>query len=102
MIYYPPDGALLEKLNAAAFVRTENDSNLHYLAGLLPAAAPKLQTVYNGVPLKVNQTARPQVAPPYKILALGRFVIKKGFAFLLEACRLLAQDGLDFHLTRDR
>jgi glycosyltransferase involved in cell wall biosynthesis len=96
---YPPDGALLEKLAAAAFVRTENDSNLHYLAGLLPAAAPKLQTVYNGVPLQVNHTARPEVAPPYKILALGRFVIKKGFAFLLEACHLLAQGGLDFQVT---
>ena len=52
---YPPDGALLEKLAAAAFVRTENDANRHYLAGLLPAAAPKLHTVYNGVPLEVNQ-----------------------------------------------
>ena len=56
---YPPDGALLEKLAAAAFVRTENDANLHYLAGLWPSAAPKLQTIYNGVPLSVNQTARP-------------------------------------------
>jgi colanic acid/amylovoran biosynthesis glycosyltransferase len=96
---YPPDGALLEKLAAAAFVRTENDANLNYLAGLLPSAAPKLQTVYNGVPLTVNQTARPEVTPPFKILALGRFVIKKGFAFLMAACHLLAQGGLDFELT---
>ncbi len=96
---YPPDGALLEKLAAAAFVRTENDANLHYLAGLLPSAAPKLQTIYNGVPLSVNQTARPAVSPPYKILALGRFVVKKGFAVLLEACRFLAQNSLDFQLT---
>ena len=99
---YPPDGALLEKLAAAAFVRTENDANLHYLAGLLPAAAPKLQTIYNGVPLQVNQTARPAVSPPYKILALGRFVVKKGFAFLLEACRLLAQDRIGFSVDPGR
>ena len=39
------------------------------------------------------------ISPPYKILALGRFVVKKGFAVLLEACRLLAQKGLDFQLT---
>jgi colanic acid/amylovoran biosynthesis glycosyltransferase len=96
---YPPDGALLEKLAAAAFVRTENDANLHYLAGLWPSAAPKLQTIYNGVPLSVNPTARPAMSPPYKILALGRFVVKKGFAVLLEACRLLAQKGLEFQLT---
>ena len=61
---YPPDGALIEKLAAAAFVRTENDANRHYLAGLLPAAAPKLHTVYNGVPLEVNKTVRPVVSPP--------------------------------------
>jgi colanic acid/amylovoran biosynthesis glycosyltransferase len=96
---YPPDGALLEKLAAAAFVRTENDANLNYLAGLLPGAASKLHTIYNGVPLSVSQTARPKVSPPFKILALGRFVVKKGFTFLLEACHLLAQQGLDFQLT---
>lgn len=96
---YPPDGALLEKLAAAAFVRTENDANRTYLAGLLPAAAPKLHTVYNGVPLQVNSAARPEISPPFKILALGRFVVKKGFAHLLEACRLLAGQGVDFQLT---
>ena len=96
---YPPDGALLEKLAAAAFVRTENDANRHYLAGLLPAAAPKLHTVYNGVPLQVTKTVRPAFSPPYNLLALGRFVVKKGFADLLQACRLLAQTGLDFQLT---
>jgi colanic acid/amylovoran biosynthesis glycosyltransferase len=96
---YPPDGALLEKLATAAFVRTENDSNLNYLAGLLPSAAGKLETVYNGVPLKVDQIARPENAPPFKLLALGRLVIKKGFAHLVEACHLLAQEGLDFELT---
>ncbi len=96
---YPPDGALLEKLAAAVFVRTENDANRHYLAGLLPAAAPKLHPIYNGVPLEANNAIRPQVSPPFKILALGRFVIKKGFSFLLQACHLLAQAGLDFQLT---
>jgi colanic acid/amylovoran biosynthesis glycosyltransferase len=96
---YPPDGALREKLAAAAFVRTENDANLHYLAGLYPPAAAKLMTVYNGVPLNVKQAARPEAMPPWHILALGRFVIKKGFVFLLEACRLLAEQGWDFHLT---
>lgn len=96
---YPPDGALLEKLADAAFVRTENDANRHYLADLLPAAAPKLHTIYNGVPLKADIVNPPEIAPPYKILALGRFVIKKGFSYLLEACHLLAQAGLDFQLT---
>jgi glycosyltransferase involved in cell wall biosynthesis len=96
---YPPDGALLEKLAAAALVRTENDANRAYLADLLPAAAPKLHTIYNGVPLQVNPAERPAVAPPFQISALGRFVVKKGFACLLEACHLLARQGSDFQLT---
>jgi glycosyltransferase involved in cell wall biosynthesis len=96
---YPPDGALLEKMAAADFIRTDSQINQRYLAGLLPGAAPKIHAIYNGVPLTVNHTARPPVSPPFAILALGRLVVKKGFAVLLEACRLLAENGLDFQLT---
>jgi glycosyltransferase involved in cell wall biosynthesis len=96
---YPPDGALLEKLSAAAFVRTENRSNLRYLTALFPQTAGKLVNIYPGAPMeKVERQAIP-VFPPFRLLAVGRFVRKKGFPLLLEACRLLADQGIDFHLT---
>ena len=43
---YPPDGALREKLSAAAFIRTENRSNLRYLSALFPQTAEKLVNIY--------------------------------------------------------
>lgn len=95
---YPPDGALKEKILAAALVRTENDANRRYLADLLPAAAAKIKTIYNGVPLRVAAAGPPPAGPPFILLAIGRFVVKKGFHVLLAACHRLQQNGLDFQL----
>jgi colanic acid/amylovoran biosynthesis glycosyltransferase len=95
---YPPDGALLEKISAAAFVRTENRSNLKYLSGLFPQTAEKMVNIYPGAPMTKAQRQVP-ASPPLRLLAVGRFVRKKGFSLLLEACRLLAEQGLDFQLT---
>ena len=36
---------------------------------------------------------------PYRLLALGRLVGTKGFDFLIAACKILKDGGLDFHLT---
>ena len=96
---YPPDGALLEKLSAAAFIRTENRSNLRYLTALFPQTAGKLVNIYPGAPMAKAQRQAIPVSPPFRLLAVGRFVRKKGFPLLLEACRLLAEQGVDFHLT---
>jgi colanic acid/amylovoran biosynthesis glycosyltransferase len=96
---YPPDGALEEKMAAAAFVRTNTKNNQRYLASLCPNLAGKVVNVYNGVSLAPAATPRPSGRPPYHLLALGRLVPKKGFAILLDACRLLSDAGLDFHLT---
>jgi glycosyltransferase involved in cell wall biosynthesis len=95
---YPPDGALLEKLTAAAFIRTENRSNLRYLSGLFPQTAGKMVNIYPGAPMTKAQRQVP-ASPPFRLLAVGRFVRKKGFSLLLEACRLLAEQGVDFQLT---
>ena len=90
---------LLEKLTAAALVRTENLSNLRYLAALYPQAAGKLVNIYPGVPMEKAQVQAIPAPRPYRLLAVGRFVRKKGFPLLLEACRLLAAQEVDFQLT---
>jgi colanic acid/amylovoran biosynthesis glycosyltransferase len=95
---YPPDGALEEKMAAAAFIRTNTLLNQKYLAGLCPNLAGKVVKVYNGVSL-MPPASRAAGHPPYHLLAVGRLVPKKGFPVLLAACRLLAAAGLDFHLT---
>jgi colanic acid/amylovoran biosynthesis glycosyltransferase len=96
---YPPDGALVEKLRAASFIRTASAFNRDYFLALEPAVADKVTAIHSGVPLTPEPASRRTPRPPYQLLALGRFVPKKGFPILLAACRELAAQGLDFHLT---
>jgi colanic acid/amylovoran biosynthesis glycosyltransferase len=96
---YPPDGALEEKLAAATMARVISEVNRGYLAGLVPAEAHKLVKISIGAPLAPEPRPRLRSGPPFRLLALGRLVVKKGFAVLLESCRLLAAAGVDFRLT---
>ena len=96
---YPPDGALREKLRDASVVRCETRANLGYLAGFCDGEVSKLHVTYNGLPLESCREAPAPMQPPFKLLAVGRFVGKKGYPVLLRACRLLADDGVDFRLT---
>ncbi len=95
---YPPDGALREKIRDAAFVRCETMANVRFLTGL-SGDPGKFRLTYNGVPLKVQNEAPVSMTPPYKFLAVGRFVGKNGYNYLLHACRILKDSGLDFTLT---
>jgi colanic acid/amylovoran biosynthesis glycosyltransferase len=96
---YPPDGALVEKIRAAAFIRTNNQANIGYLAGLAPEATGKFRLVYNGVSRQDCPAAAAPMQSPVHLLALGRFARTKGFDVLLRAAKLLEEQGLDFHLT---
>ena len=96
---HPPDGALLEKLAAASLVRTNTRSNERYLAGLAPREAAKIVNIYNGVSLPPRPAPERPRRPPFRLLALGRLVPKKGYPVLLASCRLLAREGFGFHLT---
>ena len=63
------------------------------------ADADKLQVVYCGIDPTVFVT-RPREAyravGPYRIRSSGRLVEKKGFRYLIDACRLLHDRGVDF------
>lgn len=96
---YPPDGALKEKLRDATFIRSETRANIAYLSAYSGVSEDKIYLTYNGVPLKPSIEAPVSMKPPYRLLALGRFVGKKGYDFLLHACRILKESGVDFHLT---
>ncbi len=97
---HPPDGALLEKMAAAAFVRTNTRANQRYLAGLAPWAAAKLVNVYNGISLELGAPIPARSGgTPRRLLAMGRLVAKKGFPVLLAACRRLTEKGVEVQLT---
>ncbi|MEW6659015.1 MAG: glycosyltransferase [Thermodesulfobacteriota bacterium] len=96
---YPPDGALTAKLQAAAFIRVISALNRDYLSALLPDAAAKIKVIRIGVPLSPHPQPQRTPRPPYQLLSIGRLVPKKGFPILIQACRELAAQGVDFHLT---
>jgi glycosyltransferase involved in cell wall biosynthesis len=96
---YPPDGALEEKIRDAAFVTTENKTNVPYLQQYANGRPEKIISIYNGLSLVNHAEARVPMKPPFQLLAMGRFDRIKAFHVLLEACKLLKEKGLDFHLT---
>ena len=84
------------KIAEAAFVATVSEYNRRHLIGLAgPASAAKIHRLYNGVDL---QRFQPKASAPEAdlFLAVGRLVEKKGFADLIEACRLLRDSGAPF------
>jgi glycosyltransferase involved in cell wall biosynthesis len=96
---YPPDGLLRRKISEAALVRCETQYNIRHLAKYADGNLEKIHLTYNGVPLSVTEKAPVFMQPPYRILALGRFVGKKGYEYLLHACKILRDEGLEFRLT---
>ena len=83
------------KIADAAAVVTVSDYNLGYLQSTFGAVANRVQRIYNGMDL----TQLPYEAPrdrPRCIVSVGRLVEKKGFEVLVDACAILAQQGVDF------
>lgn len=96
---YPPDGLIGVKIRDAALVRTETAANVRHLSAFAGGELDKFRVTYNGAPLRAERDAAVAMQPPYRLLAVGRFVRKKGFDQLLHAARLLADAGVDFRLT---
>ena len=95
---FPPDGALAQKMRAASFVRTESRATLAHLLSQAPDCAAKIKPVYSPLTLDHCDQAELRLEPPFRLLAVGRLVRKKGFEFLIKACAILAAQGLDFRL----
>jgi glycosyltransferase involved in cell wall biosynthesis len=101
-IYAPslnPGGLLPRKLSAARFAVTCTETSRAHLRALAPEAI--VHRVYHG--LNAELTRLIEDVPPVRdasgalrILAVGRLVSKKGFDTLVDACRLLRDDGVAF------
>jgi colanic acid/amylovoran biosynthesis glycosyltransferase len=96
---YPSDGALEEKIRDAAFVITDNMTNVPYLQQYCPRDPEKIYGIYNGLPLERHSDAAVKMRPPFQLLAIGRFDRIKAFHMLIYACRILKDSGVAFHLT---
>ncbi|EKO37815.1 MAG: glycosyltransferase [Solidesulfovibrio magneticus str. Maddingley MBC34] len=96
---YPPDGALAEKMRAAAAIHTNNKANIAHLTATAPDAAAKIRQIYNSLTLTGRDVSPVHLEPPYRLLAVGRFCRTKGFDVLIDACAVLARRGFPFQLT---
>ena len=98
-IYLPklnPNGLLQTKIANARFVATCTDANRQYLEQLYPDGAP-IHTIYHGLDTSLFAPDRTRAARDVPvILSVGRFVEKKGFPYLVEACRILKDRGHSF------
>ena len=88
-------GDLLErKLRAARFVATCTDANHRHLRQVCPECEV-VHTIYHGIDTECFAPLRDvsvQTRAPL-VLAVGRFVEKKGFQYLVEACASLSAQG---------
>jgi len=84
-----------ELVRAAKFVVTETDYARRWMEERHPAARGKIFRVFNGIALEGFPPHAPVEGVP-RILSVGRYVEKKGFSDLIEACRLLRDRGVSF------
>lgn len=96
---YPPDSLIHEKTRDTLFVRSETQYNIDYLQDITACSLGKFKLTYNGVPMTSEDAVPVSMVPPYKLLAVGRLVGKKGYEFLLQACGVLQANAIDFHLN---
>ncbi len=87
------------RVRFAEFLITNSRYNERYLRSIL-GRNPDLpiHTIYNGVELFrfTPSVATPVGVAPLRVVAVGRLVECKGFRYLLHACRLLRDRGVEF------
>jgi glycosyltransferase involved in cell wall biosynthesis len=90
------DAALVrQKIREARFVITVTEYNRRYLQELSGESNGHIIRLYNGVDLQQLTPAAEDRRERDLILAAGRLVEKKGFRYLIEACGLLRDRGLN-------
>lgn len=96
---YRDRNILEEKIAGARTVMTCTRYNQEHLRALCPEARDRIQLAYHGLDLDRVPEPSPlsDVSRPI-ILAVGRFVPKKGFAHLLDAVGVLKQEDRRFEL----
>jgi len=88
---------LVEKLREARFIIAISEYNKRVLSELAPEAAHKIHVVHCGVDPQAFSPAGSQADSGVPlILAVGQMREKKGFPYLVEACRLLVERNIKF------
>lgn len=98
-IYLTPPAELARKIQTAVCVLTCTEHNRQYLSQLAPGSTP-VHLAYHGIDVSrfSGQPCDAGALDTRKahILSVGRFCEKKGFEYLIQSCRLLADRGYLF------
>lgn len=95
-LFLYPD-TLSAVLPDAAFIVTVSRYNKDYILGRCPEIDPaRIHVLHPWVDLEQFQPVSLPEGEPLRILSVGRPVEKKGHAYLIEACQLLQEQGVDF------
>lgn len=99
-IYTESKSRIREKIERAKFVLTCTRYNERYLSELAPPDK-RINCVYHGIDLRLftMNGRKTAAAPPYQILTVARLVEKKGLPDVLNALKLLREQGVDFRYT---
>ncbi len=94
---------LREKIGESVFCATCTGYNAKFLKERFATKCPeKVLKIYHGIDLDMFQDQVPRHGPVVdgrlNMVSIGRLREKKGFVYLLEACRLLEKRGIDFSL----
>ncbi len=98
-IYLTRPPVIQRRVKAATFVATCTGYNARHLSALAGTDGGKIKLVYHGIDLaqfSAREAARLAAPATPLILSVGRLVPKKGHDDLIEACALLAAQGLAF------
>ncbi len=102
-IYYSND--LLSLVSGeASHIIAISDYNRQQLAALETCPAENISVIHCGVNLSSiqqpsEQEERHSTDEPISVLSVGSLVAKKGHVYLVDACRLLKQRGIDVNCT---
>ena len=88
---------LPEKMGDARFIATCTNYNKRHLESILGSEnGDKLHCIYHGLDVSRYRPQRSAVRDKPLLLAVGQLREKKGYPYLIEACRLLKDWGYDF------
>jgi len=91
---------LPEKLNEARFVACCSELGRQELIKQGdPANLPKVHRIYHGIDVRRFKPPELLTRKPGLVLSVGRLDEVKGFPYLLQACQLLQDRGVDYHCT---
>ncbi len=89
--------ALEDKIRHAAFIGCISEYHAQFYRDL-GARDEQLEIVYCGIDTAMFTPVTPRsIEGAFRIRSAGRLVPKKGFRYLIEACALLRERGIDFH-----